>query len=75
MIHIQPITFTVASDASTGNYVDIIGFAVFQVTDLNANAISGRAVTGIAADPNDPSLRRAQRARLPLVTPKESTVV
>jgi Putative Flp pilus-assembly TadE/G-like len=64
VVHIQPITFTVASDASTGNYVDVIGFAVFQLTDVNPNAISGKAVTGIAADPNDPTLRRAQRARL-----------
>jgi hypothetical protein len=64
VVHIQPITFTVATDASTGNYVDVIGFAVFQLTDVNPNAISGKAVTGIAADPNDPTLRRAQRARL-----------
>ncbi len=64
VVHIQPITFTVASDASTGSYVEVIGFAVFQLTDVNPNAISGKAVTGIAADPNDSTLRRAQRARL-----------
>jgi hypothetical protein len=64
VVHIQPITFTVATDASSGSYVDVIGFAVFQLTDVNPNAISGKAVTGIAADPNDPTLRRAQRARL-----------
>ena len=64
VVHIQPITFTVATDASSGNYVDVIGFAVFQLTDVNPNAISGKAVTGIAANPNDSTLRRAQRARL-----------
>ena len=64
VVHIQPITFTVATSSSTGSYVDVIGFAVFQLTDVNPNAISGKAVTGIAADPNDPTLRRAQRARL-----------
>jgi hypothetical protein len=64
VVHIQPITFYVATDASSGSYVDVIGFAVFQLTDVNSNAISGKAVTGIAADPNDPTLRRAQRARL-----------
>jgi hypothetical protein len=64
VVHIQPITFTVATTASGGSYVDVIGFAVFEVTDLNSNAISGRAVTGVYADQNDQNLRRAQRARL-----------
>jgi len=62
--HLQSVTFSVATASSTGNYVDIIGFAVFQVTDLNANEIYGQAVTGVYADQNDPALRRAQRARL-----------
>jgi hypothetical protein len=62
--HLQPVTFTVATASSTGSYVDIIGFAVFQVTDLNANEITGQAVTGVYADANDLALKRAQRARL-----------
>jgi hypothetical protein len=62
--HLQQITFTVATTASQGQYVDVIGFAVFEITDLNANAITARAVSPIAADANDPSLRRAQQARL-----------
>jgi hypothetical protein len=62
--HSLPITFTVATEASGGQYVDVIGFAVFEITDLNANAITARAVSPIAADANDPALRRAQRARL-----------
>ena len=64
MVHIQPITFTVATSASSGSYVDIIGFGVFQITDINSNAISGRAVSGIYPDPTDQNLRRAQSARL-----------
>jgi hypothetical protein len=64
VVHIQPITFTVATTASGGSYVDVIGFSVFEVTDINSNAISGRAVTGVYADQNDQNLRRAQRARL-----------
>jgi hypothetical protein len=64
VVHIQPITFTVATTASDGSYVDIIGFAVFEVTGLDANSISGRAMSGAYADPNDAALRRAQRARL-----------
>ena len=62
--HLQPVTFTVATASSSGSYVDIIGFAVFEVTDLNANEITGRAVTGVYADANDQALKRAQRARL-----------
>jgi len=62
--HLLPITFTVATESSGGQYVDIIGFAVFEVTYLDANAITARAVSPIAANANDPALRRAQRARL-----------
>jgi hypothetical protein len=62
--HLQTVTFTVATSASSGQYVDIIGFAVFQVTDLTANSIAARAVTGIYPDPNDLALRRAQEPRL-----------
>jgi hypothetical protein len=64
VVHIQPISFTVATSASGGSYVDVIGFAVFQITDVSANSISGRAVTGVFADQNDQALRRAMRARL-----------
>jgi hypothetical protein len=62
--HLWPVTFTVATTESSGKYVDVIGFAVFEVTALDANAITGRAMTGITADPQDQSLRRAQRPRL-----------
>jgi Flp pilus assembly protein TadG len=64
VVHIQPITFTVATTASSGSYVDIIGFGVFDITDIGSNSISGRAVSPISPDPNDQSLRRAQRVRL-----------
>ena len=33
----QPVTFNVATTSSNGCYVDIIGFAVFEVTDVGAN--------------------------------------
>ncbi len=62
--HIQPMTFTVATSPSTGSYVDIIGFSVFKITDISANAISGQAVTGAYADPSNLALRRAQQPRL-----------
>jgi Flp pilus assembly protein TadG len=62
--HLQPITFTVATSASNGSYVDIIGFAVFEITAYDSNSITGQAVSGVYADPNDQALRRAQQARL-----------
>jgi Putative Flp pilus-assembly TadE/G-like len=62
--HLAEVTFTVATQASGGSYVDLIGFAVFQVTALDANSISARAVTGVFADSADPNLRRAMQARL-----------
>ena len=61
---LQTVRFTVASTTSSGEYVDIIGFTVFEVTDITANDIYGRAVSGIYTDPNDMNLRRAQRPRL-----------
>jgi hypothetical protein len=64
VVHIQPISFLVATASSTGSYVDVIGFAVFQVTGIDANSIYGQALTGIYADQDDSNLRRAQRARL-----------
>jgi len=62
--HLQPVTFTVATSSSSGSYVDIIGFTVFEVTDLDANEITGHAISGIYADGDDPNLRLAQTARL-----------
>ncbi len=64
VVHVQPVTFTVATSASNGSYVDVIGFAVFQVMNVGANSISVRAVSGVSPDPADQSLRRALQARL-----------
>jgi hypothetical protein len=64
VVHLQPITFTVATTAADGAYVDIIGFSVFEVISFDSNSIAGRAVSGAYANPDDPALRRAQRARL-----------
>ena len=62
--HLETVRFTVATTSSSGQYVDVIGFAVFQIDAVGGNDIVGHAVTGISADPNDGTLRRAQRARL-----------
>ena len=62
--HLRTVTFNVATDASTGEYVDLIGYGVFQVDHADANSIFARAVSGIFADPSAQELRRAQEPRL-----------
>jgi hypothetical protein len=64
VVHVQPVTILVASSQSSGTYLDLIGFAAFEVTSWDSNSIFGRAVTGVYADANNQALRRAQRARL-----------
>lgn len=64
VIHLATVRITVATTESSGQYVDIIGFTVFEISAIGANDITGRAVSGIYADPNHQGLRRAQRARL-----------
>lgn len=64
VVHLLPVTFTVETEAAGGSYAEIIGFAVFEVTGIDANSIFGRAVTGVYADQNNQALRRAMHARL-----------
>ena len=45
-------------------YRDIMGFAVFRITDVHSNGVDGYAISGVYADMNDPALRRGQVARL-----------
>ena len=59
-----PFTFDVATAATSTNYVDITGFAVFRITNINSNSVDGYAISGVYADMNDPLLRRGQVARL-----------
>ena len=59
-----PITFDIATAGTSSQYVDILGFAVFRITDVNSNSIDGYAISGVYADPNDSGLRRGQVARL-----------
>ncbi len=59
-----PITFDVATAGTSTNYVDIMGFAVFRITNVNSNSVDGYAISGVYADMNDPALRRGQVARL-----------
>jgi hypothetical protein len=64
VVRVQHVQFTVAAATGPNEYVDVIGFAVFEITYIDANSLRGRAITGIYADPNDLALRTAQRPRL-----------
>ncbi|MFL5679311.1 MAG: pilus assembly protein TadG-related protein [Chloroflexota bacterium] len=59
-----PFTFDIATGATSNEYVDIMGFAVFRISAVSSNSIDGYAISGVYADMNDPQLRRGQVARL-----------
>jgi hypothetical protein len=59
-----PITLTIATAATSDEYVDIMGFAVFRITGISSNSIDGYAISGVYGDLSDPQLRRGQVARL-----------
>ena len=57
-------TLYVASEPTEGEYVEIIGFAAFEIETVGSNAITGRAISPICANPDCAELRMVQRARL-----------
>ncbi len=57
-------TLYVVSEPTEGEYVEIIGFAAFEIETVGANTITGRAISPICADPDCAELRVVQRARL-----------
>jgi hypothetical protein len=59
-----PFIFDIATGATSNEYVDIMGFAVFRITSIDSNDVYGYAISGAYADMNDPHLRRGQVVRL-----------
>jgi hypothetical protein len=57
-------TLYVVSEPTDGEYVEVIGFAAFEVVDVTANTITGRAIAEICADPDCAGLRAVLQARL-----------
>jgi hypothetical protein len=55
--HLLEVTLesAVVSGGAT-QYADVIGYAVFEVTQVDSNEVFGKAITGSYADPNDPAL-------------------
>ncbi|MEP6680493.1 MAG: Tad domain-containing protein [Chloroflexota bacterium] len=64
VVHLASVSFTVATSTSSGSYVDIIGFAAFEITDIGANNITAHAISAVYANPADQGLRSVQVARL-----------
>jgi hypothetical protein len=62
--HLVPVTLDVATALSSSEYVDITGFAVYRIVEINSNNVTAYAISGAYPDMNDPALRRGQAARL-----------
>jgi len=45
----------------SGNYVDVIGYALFKVTTIDANDVYGQAISGTYLDPNDSALAEGKK--------------
>ena len=69
--HLLEVTLEVGVIAGgVTQYVDVLGYTVFEVTAINSNEVSGRAITGAYADPNDPALAIGRKIGLvPWETP------
>jgi Flp pilus assembly protein TadG len=71
VVKLWPVKLDV--DQATGgttNYVDVIGYAAYQITAMDSNDVYGRAVTAAYLDPNDPALAIAKKIVLvPWETP------
>ncbi|MDQ3879954.1 MAG: pilus assembly protein TadG-related protein [Chloroflexota bacterium] len=64
--HLEEVTIEVGSGAAANDrhYVDITGFAVFQVTEIGANYVTVRAVSRIHATSEELELRPTRTSRL-----------
>ena len=62
--HLATVTINVQTSVGDNKYVDIIGWAIFKITEIGSNYFNGQAISGVYATSNDPALRTAQRARL-----------
>ena len=48
----------------TTQYVDVLGYTIFKITAISSNDVSGRAVSGVYADPNDLALSAGKKIGL-----------
>lgn len=62
VVHLWEVRLDV--DQATGgttDYVDVIGYAAFELTQITSNDVFGKAVSGAYYDPNDPALMIAKK--------------
>jgi Putative Flp pilus-assembly TadE/G-like len=63
--HLLPLTVFVGTAGSgRQDYVDVVGYAVMRIAEMNSNTVSAYAITPVIPDMNDPRLMRGQQARL-----------
>lgn len=63
--HLLEVTLEVGIIAGGATqYADILGYTVFEITAINSNDVTGRAITGAYSDPNDPALAIGRKIRL-----------
>jgi hypothetical protein len=63
--HLLEVTLEVGIVAGGATqYADILGYTVFEITAINSNDVTGRAITGAYSDPNDPALAIGRKFRL-----------
>jgi Flp pilus assembly protein TadG len=69
--HLLEVTLEVGVIAGGATqYADILGYTVFEITALNSNDVTGRAITGAYDDPNHPDLAIGRKIGLvPWETP------
>lgn len=65
VVHVQQLTLLINSTSGGATkYVNIQGYGVFLITEVDANSVLGRAISGYYANPNDPALNIARRPGL-----------
>jgi hypothetical protein len=64
--HLAPVTLQVATAGTTGNqeYVDIVGYALMRIAEVDSNSATAYAITPLITDPRDPRLQGGQHPRL-----------
>jgi len=63
--HLLPLTvFVGTAGGGNASYVDIVGFAVMRIAEMDSNTVTAYAITPVIPDMNDPRLLRGQTSRL-----------
>lgn len=65
VVHLWEVRLDVdQASGGTTDYIDVIGYAAFQITNITSNNVYGKAVTGAYYDPNDDALAIGRKITL-----------